>query len=147
MVFDSEIYQYTGYDQECIDEPKGLRPERIDHAQIMTAVKKLKSFSSNEVKNALDNGPVMATIRAGSPTFRHYGAGVIDAEDCDSKYQGKDNPDHSVLIVGYGDFLGREYFLFKNSFSKSWGTQGYGRVASSNMNAPGGVCGILQNLY
>ena len=143
MVFDSEIYQYVGKDKECIDEPKGLRPERIDHAQIMSAVKKLKSFSSLEVKHALENGPVMATIRAGSPAFRHYGYGIIDAEDCDSKYQGKDNPDHSVLIVGYGDVLGKEYFLFKNSFSKYWGTLGYGRVASSNTNAPGGVCGIL----
>ena len=52
----------------------------------MTTIKKLKSFSSNEVKEALQNGPVMATIRAGSSTFRHYGAGIIDAEDCDSKY-------------------------------------------------------------
>ena len=143
MVFDSEIYKYVGLDQDCIDSPKGLRPERIDHAQMMTAVKKLKSFDPKALKDALENGPVMATIRAGSPTFRHYGNGIIDDLDCDSKYQGKDDPDHSVLIVGYGDVLGKEYFLFKNSFSGYWGSLGYGRVASSNKNAPGGICGIL----
>ena len=113
----------------------------------MSAIKKLKGFNPEEVKEALKKGPVMATIRAGSPTFRHYGTGIIDSDECDSKYQSKDDPDHSVLIVGYGDVLGKEYFLFKNSFSKYWGTLGYGRVSSSNTEAPGGYCGILQNLY
>lgn len=37
---------------------------------------------------ALDNGPVVASIRGGNPIFRHYSNGIIDSNDCTAKLSG-----------------------------------------------------------
>lgn len=104
--------------------------------------------SPNAVKVALEDGPVIATIRAGNSIFRHFSKGVIDSEDCLSRYK-NGNADHAVLIVGYGKAVhkGGSYLLIKNSFSPMWGSKGYARIATDNMADHHGVCGIYTNMY
>jgi C1A family cysteine protease len=112
-----------------------------------------------EMKAALDNGPVIAHIVASSNAFRNYGGGILDkVDDC---YQRSTELDHAVLIIGYGkeavkdEFSGllktAEYFIVKNSFGSHWGENGLAKIATKD-NSPyvvneGGVCGILRQPF
>jgi C1A family cysteine protease len=46
--------------------------------------------------------------------------------------------DHAVLVVGYGTFNGKGYWLVKNSWSNYWGNDGYVLMAQQDNN-----CGVV----
>lgn len=75
-------------------------------------------------------GPIAAAVDASQMSFSLYSSGVYKEKNCSStKY------DHSVLIVGYGtDTDGQEYYIVKNCWSKSWGEDGYIRMARNQNN-------------
>jgi cathepsin L len=93
---------------------------------------------NNEVhlKEAVANGPVSIAIEADTRVFQSYKSGVITSSDCGTKL------DHGVLIVGYGEEKGVMYWLVKNSWSSSWGDDGYVKIERSNSENDKGVCGI-----
>ena len=47
---------------------------------------------------------------------------------------------HTVLVVGYGNENGVPYWLVKNSWSSSWGIDGYIKLAWRN-----NICGVTKN--
>lgn len=67
-------------------------------------------------------------------SFKFYSSGVYDDESCDAS-----KLNHAVLLVGYGQEDGEDYWLVKNSWSNKWGEQGYFRVAVA---PDAGICGI-----
>ena len=95
------------------------------------------SNSDSAMMSALAVQPVSIAIEADQRDFQLYKSGVFTGT-CGT------NLDHGVLAVGYGTIDGLDYYRVKNSWSNSWGDQGYsylGRGAKYNNGA--GQCGIL----
>jgi len=64
-------------------------------------------------------GPVSISVAAGSWSI--YGGGVYSGS-CDY------DMDHGVQLVGYGEDLGKLYWLVRNSWGSGWGESGYIRL-------------------
>ena len=87
--------------------------------------------------SALVNQPVSIAIEADQKEFQLYKSGVFTSS-CGT------NLDHGVLVVGYGNIDDEDYYLVKNSWGTTWGTNGYiylGRGSQYNDGA--GQCGLL----
>jgi C1A family cysteine protease len=82
--------------------------------------------SSNDLKSALQTGPVSVAIEADQMAFQLYSGGVLKS-GCGT------NLDHGVLAVGYT----ADAFKVKNSWGSSWGESGYLQISSD-----GNTCGI-----
>lgn len=82
-----------------------------------------KSGDIEMMKRALSHQPIAAALNASTQSFQMYVSGVYDDEACGPEV------DHSVILVGYGELEGEEYWIVKNSWSESWGENGYIRVA------------------
>jgi C1A family cysteine protease len=91
----------------------------------------VEANSDSAMMSAIAAQPVSIAIEADQREFQLYKSGVFTGT-CGT------NLDHGVLVVGYGTMDGTDYYKVKNSWSTSWGDQGYiylGRGA--------GQCGIL----
>ena len=54
-------------------------------------------------------GPISVAIDASHSSFHFYHTGVYDESACSSTQL-----DHAVLVVGYGNYDGQDYWLIKN---------------------------------
>jgi C1A family cysteine protease len=114
---------------------------------VLSGVKKLQSGNPAALREALKDGPVVASINAGNLIFKNYAHGVINTKECGSKFENNDY-DHSVLVVGFGDAIkGGPYFVIRNSFGSDWGDAGYAKISAHTTDNKDGTCGILANLY
>lgn len=68
------------------------------------------------------HGPVSISVDAMTQLWWVYKGGIMDG--CCNK-----EPDHAVLIVGYGEDSGKKYWKIKNSWATTWGESGYLRLA------------------
>lgn len=92
-----------------------------------------------QLKAAINKGVVSVTIEADRSVFQQYHSGILDSTACGT------NLDHAVAAVGYGTEGGKEYYIVRNSWSSSWGDQGYIKIAAVEGK---GICGIqMQSLY
>lgn len=93
----------------------------------------MPSNSVSQLKAAIDRQPVSVSVAASSTAFGSYSHGIL-THGC-----GHD-VDHAVLAVGYGQSSsGKEYYIVKNSWTTSWGEDGYVRIAVKDGE---GVCSI-----
>lgn len=88
------------------------------------------------LKGAVAQQPVSIAISADTKLFQSYSSGVITSTSCYTSL------DHGVLIVGYGTENGIDYWNVKNSWSTSWGDNGYVKIARSDSTNDAGICGI-----
>ena len=67
-------------------------------------------------------GPIAISVDASN--WSKYTGGIFN--DCN-----QENPDinHAVVLVGYGEENGEKYWIIRNSWSPSWGENGYIRLA------------------
>lgn len=91
------------------------------------------------LKSAVARQPVSIAIEADTRYFQFYSGGVLTSASCGT------NLDHGVLIVGYGEESGQKYWLVKNSWSATWGDQGYVKIARSDSTNDAGICGIAMD--
>ena len=92
--------------------------------------------NQQDLLQAVSMNPVSVAIEADTKVFQMYKSGVITGDTCGT------NLDHGVLIVGYGIENGVPYWLVKNSWSSSWGDNGYVKIERSDSTNDPGVCGI-----
>jgi C1A family cysteine protease len=90
------------------------------------------------LKAAVARQPVSVAIEADTRYFQSYSSGVLTSSSCGT------NLDHGVLAVGYGTENGIDYWLVKNSWSTSWGDNGYVKIARSSSTNDPGICGIAK---
>jgi C1A family cysteine protease len=97
----------------------------------------VKPSDDNAMMTAISKQPVSIAIEADQREFQLYKSGVFTGT-CGT------NLDHGVLVVGYGSMDGNDYYLVKNSWSQSWGDDGYIKLGrGSSYNNGNGQCGIL----
>lgn len=92
--------------------------------------------NQQSLKAAVAVGPVSIAIEADTMYFQSYSEGVLTDSKCGT------NLDHGVLIVGYGEEKGTDYWLVKNSWGTTWGDDGYIKIARSDSTNDAGICGI-----
>lgn len=88
------------------------------------------------MKSAVATQPVAIAVDAESIQFQLYRSGVFGGK-CGTEL------DHGILLAGYGNLNGKDYWRCKNSWGPNWGQQGYILIARDDNEGPG-QCGILQ---
>uniref|UniRef100_A0AAA9S5X9 Cathepsin S n=1 Tax=Bos taurus TaxID=9913 RepID=A0AAA9S5X9_BOVIN len=124
---DSEAsYPYKAMDGKCQYDVK-------NRAATCSRYIELPFGSEEALKEAVANkGPVSVGIDASHSSFFLYKTGVYYDPSCTQ------NVNHGVLVVGYGNLDGKDYWLVKNSWGLHFGDQGYIRMARNS----GNHCGI-----
>ena len=108
----------------------------VDKSKITSFVD-VQQNSDQAMMEALSKQPVSIAIQADERDFQLYTSGVFTGT-CGT------NLDHGVLVVGYDTLDGVDYYLVKNSWSTSWGENGYIKLGrGSEYNNGSGQCGML----
>lgn len=118
----------------------------VSGSDISTTVS-VSANSDSAMMTALAQQPVSIAIEADQSSFQLYKSGVFTGA-CGA------NLDHGVLLVGYGTMNGLDYYILKNSWDVTWGSQGYMYIArgvdasGKPYNGGKGQCGLLmQGVY
>uniref|UniRef100_A0A2P2HWT1 Cathepsin L1-like n=1 Tax=Hirondellea gigas TaxID=1518452 RepID=A0A2P2HWT1_9CRUS len=120
-------YPYMGIDEQC-------EFKKSDVGADDTGFVDIKSGNERALKKAVATvGPVSIAIDASQPSFQFYHNGVYNEPQCSP-----DNLDHGVLAVGYGSEDGEDFWIVKNSWSETWGDEGYIYMARNRDN----MCGV-----
>jgi len=132
-------YPYTAYNGNTGTCESPLPPTYVK----LTGYKVVTPNSQNAVLDALvGTGPLSVNVDASS--WSDYEGGIFDG----CHYAQNISIDHVVQLVGYGhDFgLGKSYWLIRNSWSASYGEQGFIRIlktekaeCGTNVNPQDGV--------
>lgn len=105
----------------------------VDNAKVAPAgYTDVKAGSVSAMMSAVAQQPVSIAIQANQLAFQHYSGGVLTGR-CGQSL------DHGVLAVGYGTEDGVDYWKVKNSWSDSWGEDGYIKIERSDAD----LCGVL----
>jgi len=91
------------------------------------------SQDMNGLAAAVAEGPVSICVNAGA--WNDYSGGVLSQSACGG--YGADDLDHCVQLVGYNTTASSPYWIVKNSWSTTWGEDGY-----IFLEYPANTCGL-----
>jgi C1A family cysteine protease len=121
-------YPYIAVDSSC----------QFDPSQGLVKVTSFVDVAPNnpqQLKNAVNLGPVSVAIQADQYVFQAYQSGILNDPACGTEL------DHAVVIVGFGEEQGQQYWIVRNSWGPAWGDNGYIRIANAGIS-DAGICGI-----
>ncbi|KAK4260116.1 hypothetical protein QN277_003273 [Acacia crassicarpa] len=128
-------YPYLGIDGKCDPIKKNARVVKID------GYEHVPPFNEDALKKAVTHQPVSVAIEATGRDFQLYHSGVFTGE-CGA------NVNHAVVVVGYGNENGLDYWLVRNSWGTVWGEDGYVKIERNVPSTFTGKCGIaMEALY
>lgn len=128
----AQAYPYTS----GVSKTAGKCANSCDPVVRMSGCRDVTSKDTFALMSAVAMQPVAVAIEADTRYFQLYTGGILDATTCGT------NLDHGVLVVGYGEENGKKYWIVKNSWSSSWGENGYVRILRSSDATDAGICGI-----
>lgn len=114
----------TDYPLKCT-LPICLKKCDFDSSKVATQITGAVTIKSDEAQMLAwltKNGPISIGVNAAGAGWQTYTGGIMS--NCKSK-----QPDHGVLIVGYGEDDSKPYWIVKNSWNAKWGEKGYLRLA------------------
>eukprot|EP00916_Digyalum_oweni_P015121 GHVL01024654.1.p1 GENE.GHVL01024654.1~~GHVL01024654.1.p1 ORF type:complete len:361 (+),score=23.53 GHVL01024654.1:89-1171(+) len=124
-------YPYIDHDGPVTEKCKA---DKSKFASTVTGCMDITSGDEEALKNAVASvGPVSIAIDA-EESFKFYSDGIFSSKTCSNT---ADALDHAILVVGYGSENGQDYWIVKNSWAKTWGQGGFGKMAR-NKN----MCGV-----
>jgi cathepsin H len=112
----SSTYPYTAKDGRCVFRP-----------QMAAGYVKYGSYNVTEgdedelAERLYSVGPMAVSFEV-LDSFQFYKSGVYSAPDCGTTTQ---DVNHAVVATGYGTENGKKFWNIKNSWSTSWGVNGY----------------------
>ncbi|KAG0724320.1 Cathepsin L [Chionoecetes opilio] len=121
-------YPYEGEDDNCRYDPSTAGAEDTGFVDV-------RAGNEHALKKAVATvGPVSVAIDASHESFQFYHHGVYTEPECNAE-----DLDHGVLVVGYGkDDNGTAYWIVKNSWGTTWGSDGFIMMHRNHHN----MCGI-----
>eukprot|EP01132_Coremiostelium_polycephalum_P008357 gene8357-10264_t len=112
-------------------------PQSYDIVKGRLHYRNVRSRTEDEMKQILvSKGPLIVALAADNswkPFFDNLGDGVFE-NDASINAQ----PNHAVVLVGYGTHKGKDYWLIKNSWGTGWAVGGYGKIRRGR-----NMCGIM----
>lgn len=103
-------------------------------AATMNGYVDLPSGNEEHLKDSVGTiGPVSVAVDASHMSFQFYSGGIYYEPDCSDQFL-----DHGLLVVGYGNQNGSDYWTVKNSWGTTWGDEGYILMSRNR----GNNCGI-----
>ncbi|EFA75924.1 cysteine proteinase [Heterostelium album PN500] len=124
----SEVdYPYTSGNTRIHGPCKNVQRNRLNLNLL-----RVQRGSEDTLANALATGPIAVTLNAENNEFYNYAGGIYNNAACSTSIN------HAVLLVGYGQANGVEYWIIKNSWGTSWGENGFMRIAKGYNR-----CGIV----
>jgi KDEL-tailed cysteine endopeptidase len=138
-------FKYLIQNGQCDLSEYPYNPDKTSDCKSCTQVAQfdtcynVKPNDQNSLKSAVAQQPVSVAIEADTRYFQSYSGGILDSPSCGTTL------DHGVLIVGYGEENGLKYWLLKNSWSTTWGEEGYFKILRSDSSNDPGVCGVAMD--
>ena len=138
-------FKYLIQNGQCDLSEYPYNPDKTSDCKSCTQVAHFESCynvkpnDQNSLKGAVAQQPVSVAIEADTRYFQSYSGGILDSPSCGTTL------DHGVLIVGYGEENGLKYWLLKNSWSTTWGEEGYFKILRTDSSNDPGICGVAMD--